>query len=55
MLVEQIIERGLGTHESKGILLDGRPGVVCKPYRNVRDEIPRTPDVDSIHIWFPQT
>ena len=53
-LVEQVIERGLGTHESKAIVLDGKPGVVCKSYRNVRDEIPRTADVDSIHIWFPE-
>jgi hypothetical protein len=53
-LVEQVIETGLGTHESKAITIDGRVGVVCKSYRNVRPEIPRTPEVDSIHIWFPE-
>ena len=54
VLVEQVIDSGIGTHESRGIVLDGRSGVVCKSYRNVRGEIPRTPDVDSIHIWFPE-
>ena len=53
-LVEQVIETGLGTHESKAIEIDGKVGVVCKSYRNVRGEIPRTPEVDSIHIWFPE-
>ncbi len=53
-LVEQIIETGLGTHESKAIHIDGKVGVVCKSYRNVRGEIPRTPEVDGIHIWFPE-
>jgi hypothetical protein len=53
-LTEQIIDEGLGTHESKAIYIDGQVGVVCKSYRNVRGEIPRTPEVDSIHIWFPE-
>ncbi|HLV35196.1 MAG TPA: VCBS repeat-containing protein [Spirillospora sp.] len=51
---EIIIDEGLGTHESKAIEIDGKFGVICKPYRNVRDDIPRTPDVDSIHIWLPE-
>ena len=36
VLVEQVIDSGIGTHESKAIVLDGRSGVVCKSYRNVR-------------------
>ncbi len=51
---EHIIEQGLGTHESKAIEIDGKVGIVCKPYRNVRDDIPRTPEVDSIHLWLPE-
>lgn len=53
-LVEQVIEVGLGTHESKAIELDGKMCIVCKPYRNVHDHIPRTPDIDSIHLWYPE-
>ncbi len=52
-LVEQIIETGLGTHESKAITLDGVTGIVCKSYRSYRDDIPRTADIDSIHLWLP--
>lgn len=53
-LTEYVIEEGLGTHESKVIQIDGKNAIVCKPYRNVRGEIPRTPDVDSIHLWIPE-
>jgi hypothetical protein len=51
---ETIIEAGLGTHESKAIVLDGKTAIICKSYRNVRDSIPRTPDIDSIHLWIPE-
>lgn len=53
-LQEEIIASGLGTHESKPIRLDGRMGIVIKPYRNVRSTAERGPDVDSIHIWLPE-
>lgn len=52
---EIVIDEGLGTHESKAIALDGRTAIVCKSYRNVRDHIPRSSDVDSIHLWIPET
>lgn len=52
-LIEYVIEEGLGTHESKLIQLDGAPAIVGKPYRNVKPEILRTADVDSIHLWTP--
>lgn len=51
---ECVIEQGLGTHESKIIEIDGKIGIVCKPYRNVRDDIPRSSDIDSIHLWLPE-
>jgi hypothetical protein len=51
---EIIIDQGLGTHESKAITLDGLTAIVCKSYRNVRDHIPRTADIDSIHLWIPE-
>ena len=37
-LREQVIDRGLGTHESKAICLDGRVGIVCKPFRSLRGD-----------------
>ena len=53
-LVEHVIETGLGTHESKAIQIDGKTGIVGKPFRIVREGIPRTPDIDSIHLWLPK-
>ncbi|HEY66596.1 MAG TPA: VCBS repeat-containing protein [Caldilineae bacterium] len=52
-LQEYIIDRGLGTHESKVIGLDGRVGIVGKPFRTLRSPVPRPPEVDSIHLWLP--
>lgn len=54
-LVEKVIDEGLGTHESKVIELDGQKAIICKSYRNVREDVPRTPDVDSIHLWVPKS
>lgn len=52
-LEEQIIDRGLGTHESKVIELDGKVGIVCKPYRGLQSDVPRDPEVDAISLWLP--
>lgn len=52
-LVEHIIDQGVGTHESKAIRLDGITAIVGKPYRFVSDDIPRTPEIDSIYLWRP--
>ncbi len=53
-LIEQVIDTGLGTHESKAIVLDGRVGIVAKPFRVLRSSAPRTPDVDTIYLWLPE-
>jgi hypothetical protein len=50
-LIEQVIDRGITTHEAKVIELDGQVGVVGKPYRNIDATAPRGPQVDSVHLW----
>lgn len=50
-LAECIVDQGIGTHESKLIQLDGKAIIVGKPYRFVSEDIPRTPDIDSIYLW----
>lgn len=52
-LHEQVIDAGLGTHESKAIRLDGVTGIVCKPFRSLGGGAPRSREVDSIHLWLP--
>ena len=52
--IEEIIEEGLGTHESKAIRLDGALGIVGKPYRSLNGKVPRTPEVDGVHLWLPE-
>ncbi len=51
---EHIIDCGAGTHEAKLIVLDGRVGIAGKPYRNLKSEAPRGPDVDGVHLWLPE-
>lgn len=53
-LRERIIDEGLGTHEAKAIELDGIVGIVGKPYRGLRSEAPRTPDIDGVQLWMPE-
>jgi len=53
-LQEEIIDSGLGTHESKAIQLDGVTGIVCKPFRTLRSDAPRPTDIDAIHLWLPE-
>jgi len=53
-LEEHIVDRGLGTHESKVIELDGRLGIVGKPYRNLISEAPRDPEVDTVYLLLPE-
>lgn len=50
-LVEHGMDRGLGTHEAKAILLDGRAAIAGKPYRNYDAHAVRNPEADSIHLW----
>jgi len=51
---EHVIDRGVGTHEAKVIVLDGRVGIVGKPYRSLSSEAPRGEDVDGVHLWLPE-
>ena len=51
---EHIIDEAVGTHEAKVIVLDGRVGIAGKPFRVIRDNVPRGPDVDAIHLWLPK-
>jgi hypothetical protein len=51
---EHIIDQGVGTHEAKVIILDGRVGIAGKPFRVVREGVPRDSDVDAVHLWLPE-
>jgi hypothetical protein len=51
---EHIIDQGIGTHEAKVIVVDGRVGIAGKPYRNLGSEAPRGPEVDGVHLWLPE-
>ncbi|MFC1716747.1 hypothetical protein ACFL6S_23975 [Candidatus Poribacteria bacterium] len=53
-MAEHIIDEGVGTHEAKVIVLDDRVGIAGKPFRVIRDNVPRGPDVDAIHLWLPK-
>jgi hypothetical protein len=52
-LVEQMIDRGITTHEAKVMELDGASCVVGKPYRNLKSQVHRDPEVDAVHLWLP--
>jgi len=52
--VEQVIDTGVGTHESKLYAHDDSLAIVGKPYLNLNDTIKRQPDVDAIHLWHLQ-
>ncbi len=51
---EQIIDSGVGTHEAQVIELDGRFGIVSKPYRSLQDSAPRPEGVDSLYLYLPE-
>jgi hypothetical protein len=52
---EQVIERtSFGVHEARPIRIDGRLGIVGKPYRNLHSTAPRPPEIDTIHLWLPE-
>lgn len=51
---EHVIDEGIGTHEAKLIVLDGRVGIAGKPYRNMDSDVPRGPDVDCVNLWLPE-
>ena len=51
---EHVIGDQIGAHEAKLITVDGKIGIVNKPFLCVRYDLPRPADVDAIHIWLPE-
>ena len=49
LFVEQVIDEGIATHEAKVIVLDGKTGIVGKPYRGIKASN-RDGEADSVHI-----
>ena len=52
-LVENIIDRGVGTHEAKVITIDGKTGIAGKPFR-LKKTTDRNPEADCVHLWLPE-
>ena len=50
---EIVIDSGVGTHEAQVIELDGRVGIVSKPYRALADTAPRPPEIDALYLYLP--
>lgn len=48
-----IIDSGVGTHEAQVIELDGRVGIVSKPYCSLQDSAPRPEGVDALYLYLP--
>lgn len=53
-LTRHVIDEGLGTHEAKPIVLDGKLMIVGKPYRGLRSTKPRTAEIDGVQLWIPE-
>ena len=51
---EHIIDTGVGTHEAQVIELDGRVGIVSKPYRSLQASAPRPAGVDVLYLYLPE-
>jgi hypothetical protein len=51
---EHIIDTGVGTHEAQVIKLDGRFGIISKPYRSLQDLAPRPEGVDALYLYLPE-
>ena len=51
---ELVIDSGVGTHEAQVIELDGRFGIVSKPYRALQDSAPRPVGVDALYLYLPE-
>ena len=49
-----VIDSGIGTHEAQAIELDGRFGIVSKPYRALADSATRPPEVDALYLYLPE-
>jgi hypothetical protein len=51
---EHVIDSGVGTHEAQVIELDGRVGIISKPYRALQDGSPRPAGVDALYLYLPE-
>jgi hypothetical protein len=51
---EHINGTGVGTHEAQVIELDGKFGIVSKPYRSIQDSAPRPEGVDNLYLYLPE-
>lgn len=51
---EHVIDSGIGTHEAKVIELDGKVGILSKPYRWLQDTAPRPQAVDNLYLYLPE-
>ena len=51
---QHTIDTGIGTHEAQVIELDGRVGILSKPYRALQDSAPRPPEVDALYLYLPE-
>ena len=51
---ELVIDSGLGAHEAQAVELDGRVGIVSKPYRALQDRGPRPAGVDALYLYLPE-
>lgn len=49
-----IIDSGIGTHEAQVIELDGKVGIISKPYRWLQDTAPRPQEVDNLYLYLPE-
>ena len=45
--------RVMGMHEAKLLRRDGQLAVAGKPYCNSASDVPRTADIDGVHVWMP--
>ena len=51
---EHVIDTGIGTHEAQVIELDGKVGIISKPYRWLQDTAPRPQVVDNLYLYMPE-
>ncbi len=51
---EHVIDTGVGTHEAQVIELDGRFGIVSKPYRALQHPGERPDGVDALYLYMAE-
>ena len=51
---QHVIDTGIGTHEAQVIELDGKVGIISKPYRWLQDTAPRPQLVDNLYLYLPE-